>query len=141
SRAAAAAQPRFLDGLDDGGGRHGLRLFPRLVAAPLDPTLVGRRLGIAEVARQEHRLAGVRLVGEAHYRRPSPPSVRSAECGVRNLPSAECGMRNAEWQGESDRGSPPLRMTGARYTPHSAFRTPHLSVICTSSRAPGPCPA
>src|SRR5439155_371858 len=45
--------------------------------------------------------------------------MRSAECGMRNLPNAECEMRNAECKGKRrDANDPSLKFR----TPHSAFR-------------------
>src|SRR6266576_3979637 len=45
--------------------------------------------------------------------------VRSAECGMRNLPNAECGMGNAECKGRRrEANDPSLKFRN----PHSAFR-------------------
>src|SRR3989454_6368151 len=45
--------------------------------------------------------------------------MRSAECGMRNLPNAECGMGNAECKGRRrEANDPSLKFRN----PHSAFR-------------------
>src|SRR5256885_13993101 len=45
--------------------------------------------------------------------------MRSAECGMRNVPNAECGVRNAECKGKRrEANDPSLKFR----TPHSAFR-------------------
>ena len=64
--AAAAAQPRFLDDVDDVARRHAERLLQRLVAAALLPAVERDRLAISEVLGEHDRFALVWLVRISH---------------------------------------------------------------------------
>src|SRR5207237_8296573 len=65
--APASARPRLFHDVDDPRGLHRARLLERGVPPALHPPLVGARVRLAEVAGEEHRLLGMRLVGVAHY--------------------------------------------------------------------------
>jgi hypothetical protein len=66
SRAAAAAQAGFFHDVRDVGRSGAECLFERAIAAALAPAGERDRVGVAEMLRQDRRLAWVRFVGITH---------------------------------------------------------------------------
>src|SRR5437899_3045702 len=64
------AQTRLLHDVDQLRGLHRERLRQHLVAAPLDPALVGSRVRVPEVLGEDDGFASVRLVRETHQECP-----------------------------------------------------------------------
>ena len=71
-------------------------------------------------ALNQLRRALVKALDSATVAKPTPPPITATH---RDLLPEKCGTRNAECGMEE---------LGGSSTPHSAFRTPHLSVLCRS---------